>query len=310
MPTFSICLLTHNNASHLQDALASVRAQTITDWECLISDDASTDATREVLIPWLEDHRFRYVRHERNLGQADNWAAALRMANGHFLTTLHADDSLLPSGLERYLAAFEKDRDLVWANWGYFDTTLTTCLRDGPVTDGEFSGASILDWVVRNNPMLPSATAFTRELLLKTGFPDDRCGIFCDRDFFLRMAACAASAYAIGERLLRYRQHGQSVTSASTTNGRLQGDAIKLGSGATERFAGVTNGRMLARVLRRRCGETVFTSAWDMVLTGKISPGARWILEACHLAGWSLVHPSVLTGFARATKARVMARYK
>lgn len=306
MPTFSICILAHNNAAYLPDALASVKAQTFSDWECVISDDASTDNTHEILAPWLEDARFRYIPHEQNLGQAGNWAAALREARGDCLTTLHADDVLEPTALESYLGGFRKNHDLVWANWGYFDETAQNCFRTAPVTDRELDGRDVLRWIVRNNHTLPSATAFTRDLVQRAGLPDDRCGIFCDRDYFLRLAAQAHSGEAIGRMLVRYRQHTQSVTTDSTFSGRLQQDMIKLGATAGTRFSGCPDDRTMAGILRRQCGETVLTSAWDMVLQGKSGKGFHWLAEACRLSGWSLLHPSVLISLARTTKSRLL----
>lgn len=308
---FSICILAHNNADQLPAALESVRAQSAGDWECIISDDASEDHTAAVVEPWLrEDKRFRFFQQEKNLRQAGNWAFALGHAKGNFLTTLHADDCMEPDALESYLAAFERGRDLVWANWGYFDDTLLKCLRPGPVRDIQLEGDDVIRWIVRNNHTLPSATAFSRELAAKAGQPTDRCGIFCDRDYFLLLAAASRSAEAIGRQLVRYRQHANSVTADSTFTGTLQRDMMKLGRSASRRFASLPDGPALANTLRRQCGETVLNSAWDAILHGRFRSGLRWAADAISLSGWSLAHPLVLISLVRATKARTASCLK
>ncbi len=304
MPKLSICVLAHNNALHLPFALESIRAQSFEDWECIISDDASTDGTPAVVEPLLRaDQRFRMVRHEQNLGQPANWAFALGRAEGDFVTTLHADDAYEPGAFREYLAAFVGGgRQLVWANWGYFNESLSTCRRLGPVEDLRLEGDAILQWFVRNNHTIPSTTAFSRSLLQKSGVPTDRCGIFCDRDYFLRLAADADAAKAIGRMLVRYRQHGKSVTANSTFSGLLQSDMVKLGLTAGIRFSDRPD---LARVLRRQCGGTILSSAWDTILRGNFQPGFRWAADAVRLSGGLLAHPSVMISLARVTKTRV-----
>ena len=62
------------DAAFLAAAVASVRAQTIDDWELVVIDDAGPDGDAgAAVVAALADSRARYVRHERNLGLAGNW---------------------------------------------------------------------------------------------------------------------------------------------------------------------------------------------------------------------------------------------
>lgn len=65
-PCVSVILPTHNRASTLPDAIASVQAQAMGDWELIIVDDGSTDHTREVVSPFLEDKRIRYLVQDQS----------------------------------------------------------------------------------------------------------------------------------------------------------------------------------------------------------------------------------------------------
>lgn len=61
-PFFTIVLPVHNVAPWLGAALASLQAQIFSDWECLAIDDASTDASLDVLIAASQrDSRFRVI---------------------------------------------------------------------------------------------------------------------------------------------------------------------------------------------------------------------------------------------------------
>jgi cellulose synthase/poly-beta-1,6-N-acetylglucosamine synthase-like glycosyltransferase len=55
----SVVIATRNHAAWLGDAIASVRAQTYTDWELVVVDDGSTDATRDVALRHAGDRRVR-----------------------------------------------------------------------------------------------------------------------------------------------------------------------------------------------------------------------------------------------------------
>ena len=104
-PTVSVIIPTFNREHLIGRALKSVRAQTFTDWECLVVDDASTDNTGDV-VRRFGDPRVRYLRHESNrqAGAARN--TGISAALGQFLAFLDSDDEWMPTKLERQLDMF------------------------------------------------------------------------------------------------------------------------------------------------------------------------------------------------------------
>lgn len=95
MPKVSILIPTYNYARFLPEALDSILIQTYQDYEVIISDDASTDNTQEIVAPYLgKDSRIKYVRHENNLGMVQNWNWTLKQARGEYVQFLFADDKL------------------------------------------------------------------------------------------------------------------------------------------------------------------------------------------------------------------------
>ena len=90
----------------LAAAVASVRAQTVEDWELVVVDDAGPHGEAgAAVVAGLADRRARYVRHDRNLGLAGNWNRCLDAAGAPVVTLLHADDELAPRYAELVLAA-------------------------------------------------------------------------------------------------------------------------------------------------------------------------------------------------------------
>jgi glycosyltransferase involved in cell wall biosynthesis len=92
VPKVSVLIPTYNYARYLPEAIESVLAQTLTDFELLIFDDQSTDDTAEVVKPFLSDQRVRFVVNERNIGMVNNWNLCLREASGEYVKFLFGDD--------------------------------------------------------------------------------------------------------------------------------------------------------------------------------------------------------------------------
>ena len=69
LPAISILIPARNAEQTLNEALASIAAQTFADWEAIVVDDGSTDATAELLSAWVaRDARFRVLRNETGTG--------------------------------------------------------------------------------------------------------------------------------------------------------------------------------------------------------------------------------------------------
>jgi glycosyltransferase involved in cell wall biosynthesis len=110
-PNVSIVIATYNMAEHVAGAIRSVLAQTITDFELLIIDDGSKDATREAVAPFLADARVRYVRQD-NAGQARATNKGIELARGRFIAFCDADDLWTADKLALQLPAFEQGENV------------------------------------------------------------------------------------------------------------------------------------------------------------------------------------------------------
>ncbi len=111
-PTASIIVPCYNLARWLPETLQSVLDQTMRDWECLIVDDGSTDATAQVAEAWCDrDPRFRLL-YQENQGVAAARDAGAAASDGRYLLFLDADDRIAPGYLEAAVAALEADPDL------------------------------------------------------------------------------------------------------------------------------------------------------------------------------------------------------
>lgn len=99
-PLVSVAIPTFNRAPLLKKCVATVLAQTYPRFELLVSDNASTDDTSEVLSGF-DDKRLRVIRQEINIGLLPNWNACVAAARGEYIVVLSDDDTIEPWLLER-----------------------------------------------------------------------------------------------------------------------------------------------------------------------------------------------------------------
>lgn len=113
-PRVSIGLPVYNGERYLRESIDAVIAQTFPDWELIISDNASTDATASISKAYAEqDQRIRYHRNAENIGAAANHNLTATLARGDYFKFYASDDVLLPEYLARCLEVLNRDPELV-----------------------------------------------------------------------------------------------------------------------------------------------------------------------------------------------------
>lgn len=106
----SIITPTWNCAGFITETIDSICHQTYSNWELIISDDCSTDNTKEVIKPYLEsDSRIKYICNEKNSGAAITRNNALRLAKGRWIAFLDSDDLWLPEKLEHQIRFMQEN---------------------------------------------------------------------------------------------------------------------------------------------------------------------------------------------------------
>jgi glycosyltransferase involved in cell wall biosynthesis len=99
-PYFSVVIPTYNRSELFPLAVRSILNQTFDDYEVIVSDNGSSDATPHVATAFA-DPRVRYARTPRHFTIADSWEFARSQATGRFTIMLSDDDALVASALER-----------------------------------------------------------------------------------------------------------------------------------------------------------------------------------------------------------------
>ena len=128
-PRLSILVATWNCEHQLEQFLESLLSQSWTDWECLLLDNASTDGTATLVADFqrrLAGGSQRLIWNSQpDKGIYDAWNRGLRLARGHYLSFIGADDVFLDlTSLERIVALTVTEADLITARNAY-------CSSDG-----------------------------------------------------------------------------------------------------------------------------------------------------------------------------------
>lgn len=106
----SIITPTFNCGKFIVETIDSILSQTYAKWELIISDDCSTDNTKEVIKPYLEkDTRIKYICNAKNSGAAVTRNNALRVAKGKWIAFLDSDDLWEPTKLEKQIKFMEEN---------------------------------------------------------------------------------------------------------------------------------------------------------------------------------------------------------
>lgn len=217
-----IIVSVYNYGHFLGACLNSVIKQTYGHYSVLIIDNASTDNSEEIARSYVKkDNRLSYIRNESNLGSSASQIKAYHLMSNDFVLFLSADDQIEPSFLEKTVAGLESHPTCA------FSYTLCNRVTDGELVFGEglflpelpTGEHDILKYLAFTNWIYPSF-CLTRRVAIEGSdvfrkFSDPRMVLrgLGDHFFWLNLST-QGNAFAIHERLGKYRLHSASETTA------------------------------------------------------------------------------------------------
>ncbi|MCR9183584.1 MAG: glycosyltransferase [Flavobacteriaceae bacterium] len=193
-PLVSIIIPTYNRAHLIGETLDSVLAQTYTNWECIIVDDGSTDATAEVVQTYLDkDPRFQY--HHRPADRLKGANACrnygFEMSKGEYIQWLDSDDLISENKIEEQTKVLLNHIDSIaickWKKF-YNNRNKESLERDYLFFKGYKNPTDIFQDFGESKSFLPSHSYLvSRDILSKSGLWDDKLKINQDGEFFTRI---------------------------------------------------------------------------------------------------------------------------
>jgi glycosyltransferase involved in cell wall biosynthesis len=276
-PVVSVIMPTYNQSAYLREAVDSLLAQTLRDWELLVVDDGSTDDTPAVLRAFADETRIRAFR-QANSGQAVARNLALRHARGRYVAFLDSDNRWLPDKLRcqvDYLEA-HPEVDVLYGGIRLIDdagAVLGVQERYRP------TGTIWRDLLV-DNYVTFNTTILSRRLLQEYGGQDPDVRYGPDFDLWLRMSPRCRFEY-LPQVMCEYRVEGRRIS--DNVLARMQANR-----GAIRRF--LTQNRGLLGWRGRRAVWGAFYGKFARALSANRQP-----LRAVSLGAAAVLHQPVST---------------
>lgn len=288
-PLVTVYVTNHNYAQYVAQAIESVLAQTMSDWELLIIDDGSTDASREIIERYEGHSGVRIIfQQQQGLNVTNN--IALRVARGRYIMRLDADDYLDPNALLVLSSALEKDKALGLVFPDYYKV-------DG---DGRFLGMDRRhnfseDVTLFDQPAHGACTMIRRDALLDVGGYDASFSCQDGYDAWIKLLA-RYKVTNVNLPLFYYRQHGKNLTRDErrllTTRTEIK-EAYRRKQGAALRGTAVIPVRDAKQLALRPLGEGVVLD-WNI----RAALGARHIERIIITSSEEIVQKHVNNAFS------------
>ena len=235
VPAVSAVIIFLDAARFLAEAIDSVIAQTVDDWELLLVDDGSRDGSTDLARARARalPERIRYLEHagHANRGMSASRNAGIAAARSPVVAFLDADDVWLPAKLERQLAllrgapraAMVYGPAHYWHDWpGAPAPRPDDFVQDVRVADGTLAEPPSLAPLYLTAPEAtpsPSGIAARRSALLEVGGFEERFrGMYEDQALYVKLAL-SAPVLVSGECWYRYRQHDQACCAVAFRTG-------------------------------------------------------------------------------------------
>jgi glycosyltransferase involved in cell wall biosynthesis len=115
-PKVSIGMPVYNGERYLPQALNSILSQTFQDYELIISDNASADATEKICKSYCaKDSRIQYYRNSENIGASNNYCRVFDLSKGAYFRWANHDDLFLPGSLARCVKVLDENPSVILA---------------------------------------------------------------------------------------------------------------------------------------------------------------------------------------------------
>ena len=204
-PLISVVMPVHNALPFLDESIGSILEQTLSDFEFVILDDASTDGSVELLREWsLRDKRIHLYESKKRLGLSGSSNAVVSKARAPTVARMDADDIAHPDRLRRQWNIIE----------GRPDVAVIGTLCNGIDAGGRVVRPRDRWRLLRRSARIPfphGSVMFRREVFDQVGGYDENAALGEDQDLFLRMAS-RGRVVTLPDVLYSYRYHSSNAT--------------------------------------------------------------------------------------------------
>ena len=223
-PLVSVVVVTYNSSGTVLETLDSIKRQTYSNIELIISDDCSSDDTVNVCRAWLNKNTSRFANSEivstiQNTGVSGNLNRGVKQSHGEWIKSIAGDDMLVPSAIEEYINFIYENTDKV-----------RMCVCDvEPFTENGVKPTRVIERykryfelegenyeqqrkrVLTSLVFIGPAFFYSRELYDEVGGFTEKYGCAEEWPFVYKVIRGGNRIYAFNKKLVRYRVQAQSL---------------------------------------------------------------------------------------------------
>lgn len=225
MKKISVILPTYNRAHYLDQAIQSVLEQTSIDFELIISDNASTDDTNQIVKKYISDKRVRYYCNKKNIGMVANWNKAIyELSKYDYFIILSDDDYFIDKNyITDAIKILENDSIKLLYSGGYIlNTKNGKKIKLNLPFQGITEGATVF---LSRNTVTPQDftlcnVIFKKTVAQKYNSFNNYSNYSCDTELFLN-SCLEGNVYVHNKEVSVYRIHGGNLINDVATDPRL-----------------------------------------------------------------------------------------
>ncbi|GAB7021535.1 glycosyltransferase family 2 protein [Salidesulfovibrio brasiliensis] len=209
--SITVLMTVYNGARYVGECMESMLRQDCRDFEFLIIDDGSTDATPQVVARY-DDPRIRYVPLEQNVGRTRALNRGLAEAANEYVAVIDADDIAEPHRLRLLRDTLDADPSLALVGSGFYlmDESGRRTAEVGQAVDSH----EVRDIMPFSNPVAHSSVMYRRSVALGCGgYPNDYPYAH-DMMLYLCMLRSGYGIRLLPDRLVSIREHAAQMTTA------------------------------------------------------------------------------------------------
>lgn len=229
-PLVSVIVLTYNSGLFVEETLESIKNQSYSNIELIISDDGSNDNTIRVCTKWLDENKYRFIHSNilistKNTGIPANYNRGFKASKGDWIKYISGDDTLIEDCIEQNIRFIQDNRHikvLYSYNRVYLNTfTEKNFLYLNPkaypknIINDALTAEDQYKILLKGDRISFTPTrVFSRSVLLDIGLPDED---LYSEDFQLklRMTKAGYKLHFMEKETVKYRMHGNASNNTS-----------------------------------------------------------------------------------------------
>jgi len=221
-PLISVILPSYNHSKYIKESIDSILNQTYQNFELIITDDGSTDNSKEIILSYT-DKRIKSYFFKKNKGAVSATNFCIEKSKGKYISILNSDDIYCPQKIEKQINFLlrNKNTSAVFSYAQAIDENSKEIKIENnplePVVSTKASRTDMLKIFLDSGNILIHPTALIKKSVYKNiGFYDNRLHQIPDFEYWVRMCVAGYNIKVLPEKLIKYRFRENEL---NTSNG-------------------------------------------------------------------------------------------